>query len=471
MTKKEVVCEVEKSPERRKRDRRKKRKALFDCGSSEDYESESSEEEWDDFVVDDDDNDDNEYGGKRRKRTRKVRKVRGQGLLHLRLVGPSGSGRTSVVRAAAGECGYNIVEVNAGQRRTGKDVTAWVEEATRSHGLVSMASAKSTIQNALIASNNPENVVTATRISNGPVKSKLDVWASMWSRAAKSKSSVEQKEEEELKAALDASLKEQGSKDVAMVDPEELVALEEYSEEKGGRRSRKKAKGKPAKEVLTKESRRRSGKASKVAEAGVEAAKKEVDIETVEEHMDSVKVADVTGQADDDIISVTSDTMVTGSPSKSSRRRSRRRLKHALQETEELSECLPPSEQCTIMAPRSPEKLSQQSSIICDRTVANFQPPLVVEETPEHTRKMMAGRGNELLTKPTLILIEEADVLFRQDKGFWTTMLSLFEGSKRPIVMTCNDDPLTDQNPHIPTTTVLSALQASSLPSFLSVQQ
>ncbi|KAL0094228.1 P-loop containing nucleoside triphosphate hydrolase protein [Phycomyces blakesleeanus] len=51
----------------------------------------------------------------------------------------------------------------------------------------------------------------------------------------------------------------------------------------------------------------------------------------------------------------------------------------------------------------------------------------------------LALSNNQHAPQQALILLEEVDNLFEDDKGFWPAVTNLAQKSKRPIIMTCND--------------------------------
>ncbi|CED84456.1 Replication factor C, subunit RFC1 (large subunit) [Phaffia rhodozyma] len=75
------------------------------------------------------------------------------------------------------------------------------------------------------------------------------------------------------------------------------------------------------------------------------------------------------------------------------------------------------------------------------------------------------GGSSSGKVRQSMILLEEVDVLYEEDKGFWAAVIALISESRRPVVMTCNDTstiPLSE----LPLQTTLVYL---SPPSYLSI--
>ncbi|KAH7342530.1 hypothetical protein BKA65DRAFT_293236 [Rhexocercosporidium sp. MPI-PUGE-AT-0058] len=65
---------------------------------------------------------------------------------------------------------------------------------------------------------------------------------------------------------------------------------------------------------------------------------------------------------------------------------------------------------------------------------------------PDVSRNGIFSKMSTKKQQQSLILIEEADILYKEDSQFWSTILNLIATSKRPIIITCNDESILPMN-------------------------
>lgn len=71
------------------------------------------------------------------------------------------------------------------------------------------------------------------------------------------------------------------------------------------------------------------------------------------------------------------------------------------------------------------------------------QPPKIKKLVPkDNVEKPEVKKSAPKNQKQSLILLDEIDVLYEEDKNFWGTVIGLIAQSKRPFVLTCNDEKL-----------------------------
>jgi hypothetical protein len=90
--------------------------------------------------------------------------------------------------------------------------------------------------------------------------------------------------------------------------------------------------------------------------------------------------------------------------------------------------------------------MPQQGMAIPDPKPMPILQNLLTQEKPVEYTRADIPRQPPREQKQSLVLIEEVDVLYKEDSQFWPTIVNLIQSSRRPIIMTCNDDSVIDMS-------------------------
>ncbi|KAJ3416122.1 ATPase AAA domain-containing protein 5 [Chytridiales sp. JEL 0842] len=435
----------------------------------------------DDFVVADDDSDvfedeyeseDYESGGELLKNVSRLK-------THLRLLGPPGSGRTSSVQAAAEECNYEIIEFHAGQKRTGKDVNSFLVEATRSHAVIAEstsisagAGGKASWANLLSTMNAQAKVAQslecAKKVAEDTKPSAKD----------KAKGRKEEKKDRKRAKSKPRKKRRKGSDDedevVEMSSEEDEIMDDEDAVEDI---PPKKEKGQLSLSFWMGGGKKTTSQ-DRANRAEQKRKAQEEDANVIEETKIPKQLkseAKLKAESSNAIINDEEQE----EPVRSSRKKARKSVADDDLDFEVVATTSKAKSQTQPATAEPPKKRSSRKSL---QAVESETKPVIDVEAVEIDSKEAASAAvkptftqpaidkavsSSAQAKPSLILIEDADILFEEDKGFWAAIGALMEGSKRPIIMTSNDDPFNYRNQALPPQTLNTLLSFTDTLRFL----
>ncbi|KAK2592549.1 hypothetical protein QQS21_009764 [Conoideocrella luteorostrata] len=91
---------------------------------------------------------------------------------------------------------------------------------------------------------------------------------------------------------------------------------------------------------------------------------------------------------------------------------------------------------------KEPSKSGTQGTMTAFFKTKPEQKQPKISSTNTSTSQTRKGTSLTKAQKQSLILIEEADILYDEDKQFWATLIGMMSQSRRPFVVTCNDESL-----------------------------
>ncbi|KAI0103831.1 hypothetical protein GGR51DRAFT_243820 [Nemania sp. FL0031] len=85
-------------------------------------------------------------------------------------------------------------------------------------------------------------------------------------------------------------------------------------------------------------------------------------------------------------------------------------------------------------------KQGMMTSFFKPKSSQQKKEPQKMDQTPGAPVSVLQEKKPNRDQKQSLLLLEEVDVLYEEDKQFWATVISMMAQSKRPFIMTCNNE-------------------------------
>ncbi|KAJ3028768.1 ATPase AAA domain-containing protein 5 [Rhizophlyctis rosea] len=322
---------------------------------------------------------------------------------HLMLKGPSGCGKTSLVYAAAAQCGYEVLELNCGMRRSGKDVMSGFGEATQSH-TVGKGGGKEELKDVLKRLDERES-------SKAPVGMEVEV---VIERMERGRGKGKRKRKGKGKGSEVGSLEGSSDVDPLQLNPEDLEKLESSTAST------------PAK--AKKKSRRKVAKVEPEEEGNVETGSEAMDDRPPPRRKSSRRQTAAATQLendDTDVINVEDAPEVPTTPIFIRLNTTGWKKMHGL----------------NVEIPNSAEGSNVKAPIVNDAATPAPDPQPAAEPQGDPPKPDITSTPAVAApARKTLILLDEVDIISEHDKGFWSGVAQLIEKSKRPVVFTCNGE-------------------------------
>ncbi|OUM66314.1 hypothetical protein PIROE2DRAFT_6448 [Piromyces sp. E2] len=372
--------------------------------------------------------------------------VESKGDKFLFLVGPPASGKSSTIQACALECGFEILEIYPGIKRSGKDITNIIGDLTQSHIVMSMDkslhSPKRKGSTSFPSFINPVD-------SN---KESIDVNSG-------SNPKSEQVDNQNTQQGNDKKIQQGDNQNIVSTGDEESITI------KDDESNNKKDRGRPKKTAITEADTQKNlinnyfgKKRRKLSDDVTNNSKKESDkVIIVNEHSpisneDKNKgIIEIENKPKE--LKVIEKDKINDNPMKIDKENSTITIDDDDHNDDDKNENKNNGKSSSKKTNKHNQKINriQTDGSKTDLTTLN-------------KNTVSSPTAPQNLTN-LLIVFEEVDILMDQDKGFWASVYNIIKSTKRPIMFTGNENILKNELMQIPPNLYLSlSIQNYNMP-------